>query len=674
MAIFLNWRNLDIGGVDRYIADLFSYLSRRWYPVNVIDSTVYDTFAMYANELASASVEVTQLYDDLYINSVRTSPVLGHSSSKMYENFGELFSISKLLTQEYDMFNFSTGLQSYRQELRLIMEASFAATSYEGISRVGQAFTGVSPLLIDPTLEYPGWVLTTYSGSVGAVGTGFLVSTVAIPEYGYVFSTGSLSPFSVGDDYTLSYSKLGVNTIILDAQDAYNGIGIFVYAPSGSASSSSFRSLVESNFSKFLRADVIPEFYYVTDYTYYRPQTGSIPVVVDSVFSLHQNGYLYNTAPSGILGHSFVGKAIQLPSGSGELFDVSGYNSFEVGTGSVPDYYYDWLVLTRNDAQYTFGVRTYPDATIPETVYFKDYDPEPVELFPVVSGSLASHWIFDDVSTFWDIGGSKANMTLLYGTAPTSILGRNETHRGAFTSGQGFFYTYNTSPVLNFSSSCYGEMWVKGIDTSGASSINALTVKNDLGFSSLPLVLGGNGYLFGIKGSNQTLLFTLSGSGGTQTFSASIASYFSEAPSRYHYFAFSFASGSVYLYADDEVLLSAASASVSLPPIVGSPELSIVASGSGIGIDEMVLSDGFLTPEQAAARFEATKPRLTRIGVDQSEVYQYHQPKLTIYASGSEEVEFHQFSIRAWKTPLKYVRNRTLSDMFRVPIFKSGSV
>jgi hypothetical protein len=55
-------------------------------------------------------------------------------------------------------------------------------------------------------------------------------------------------------------------------------------------------------------------------------------------------------------------------------------------------------------------------------------------------------------------------------------------------------------------------------------------------------------------------------------------------------------------------------------------------------------------------------------------VLQYHQPKVTVYASGSNEFEFHEFSLRGLPTQQWVVRNANQAELFWLPLFKSGSI
>jgi hypothetical protein len=663
MAIFLKWQNTDVGSKDRIIADLFSYLSVRWYPVNVIGSNTFDIFNMYSLELASASAEVRQAYDDLFISSVRTTPIGSNSTSKMYDNFGVIFGVDKLFNQDYELYSNSYSLQSYRQELRLLGEAFFSGISIEGLSRVGQAYTGIAPVVLEPLKYYPGWALTTYTGSVASVGSDVLILSGSVPRIGSVIPYTVYDPvFVAGEGYAVSNSVLGYNTTIRDEQFYYSGLSVYTFGASASVYDSSFQSSIEQSMLRVIKGDQKPKFYYSTNFASYRPSTGypSTSSVVDSVFSISSDGYLYNANPTAIGGSSFTGNSILC----------------SPATGSC-NYYYDWLVLNKNDSRYTMSIRTYPSASIPSTVYYRDYDLEPIRLLSHPSASVSSlalaHWVFGDLNAIWDISKSAYNLYPASGSGnPVPLFGRSEDRSGYQSNGNGFAYAKTSTSIQGTDTSFAIEMWVKGVDTHGSGSSWNIGMKHTAS-TDYTGNLTSNGYLFKVDGATNQLVFNLQNT-TQQSFSASIGSYFNEQPSRYHYFATTYVSGSVYLYADDQVLLTNASSSVGLPG-VGTAYLSIFASGSGFGIDEMVYSPVFLTPEMAKTRFEATKPRLLRIGVERVEVSQYCQPKFTAYASGSNEIEFHQFNVKWLPEGLTALFDKKKSDVFDVPLFLvTGSV
>ena len=105
MALYLKWSDYLAGSAKRIVSNMFSYLSRRWYPVNILGTSIYRMLYMTADQLSSASTEISSTYKDLDLDEVRTTPITSSSDSKIYENFGVLAETSKQNTQNYDSFN-----------------------------------------------------------------------------------------------------------------------------------------------------------------------------------------------------------------------------------------------------------------------------------------------------------------------------------------------------------------------------------------------------------------------------------------------------------------------------------------------------------------------------------------------------------------------------------------
>ncbi|MFA5395651.1 MAG: hypothetical protein WC346_06465, partial [Methanogenium sp.] len=160
MAIFLSWKNTNKDSKERFIISLFSNISSRWYPANIINSLdrdvldTYDFFDTYSEELFLAKQEINQTFKDLSIDTVRTSPVANRSTTKIYDNFGAVFETYKLEEQDFDKFNFTQSLQPYRQELRFLNYAYQAGSTTVGLQHLGYAFTGISPRIEDHIKEY----------------------------------------------------------------------------------------------------------------------------------------------------------------------------------------------------------------------------------------------------------------------------------------------------------------------------------------------------------------------------------------------------------------------------------------------------------------------------------------------------------------------------------------
>lgn len=100
---------------------------------------------------------------------------------------------------------------------------------------------------------------------------------------------------------------------------------------------------------------------------------------------------------------------------------------------------------------------------------------------------------------------------------------------------------------------------------------------------------------------------------------------------------------------------------------------SLAITQIGIGVDEINITQGFITSEQVLERFNNTKPRLQSLGIQSGSILPYHQSRITVYATGSQEVEIYQFSILPFITPFWVVGNKNRVDIFRIPIYSLNS-
>ena len=321
MSIYLKSLQTTKDTQDRFTANLFSNLSNRWYPVNIIGSTLYDVLSMYGLEFASGSIEITQTANDLFIETVRAGIVDGHSGSKMYENFGILVDTDKLPYQEYGQFNTGSVLNSYRTLLKFLTLAHTEGTTDDALARVGQAFTGISPVVLEMATTYPGWTLTSYTGSV--------VTTIGLAtsdqRYAYVSPAfgrfGSTIPVQTpeivtGSTVSLSYSVLGTNTVVYD-QDAYHaGVMLFFFIPYGtSAYNTAVRAGITNAVSRVLPAYITPIIAYSLDFVSWRPVAPPADTMVasSSVFAVSPLGWVYNATPTPISGSMYTTDVIQIP-------------------------------------------------------------------------------------------------------------------------------------------------------------------------------------------------------------------------------------------------------------------------------------------------------------------------------------------------------------------------
>jgi hypothetical protein len=683
MAIFLKWQNYAPRTDNRVLADLFYSLSPQWYPTNIIaNDPTYHILKMIGNELASASVEAGQVIADLSLSGVRTSPVEGQSTSKIYDNFGRLVGVDKFFDQDYEIFTSgSVDLMSYRQELRLLFASYFAGSSYEGIQLAGRAFTGIAPVCITSLTQYPGWVLTRYSGSVVAVGTNFVVLDQVIPRIGRIINTPSASVFVPGTPYVLSYTKLGTNTIVRDEEAVYSGNDVIIYT---NATNTSFKSALEGALTKAFRADVAPRFFYSSHYVGYHTNgplgVGSASMTYSDVVASGSNIKAY--AESGFEVTSLGDYITNTSSVNGKT--IYGRPIHILSTLYPNDnWYYDWTALTYNDAHYTFGVRQYTTGSIPPTVYFQDYNTSSLQYLSLPSNASGVDWIFDSSGSIQDISGNRANLPLTSTASPSaSILGRSETWLGqAIDHTKGLYtirYSATTGSVLNFTNTFTCEAWVTGIDNISTGDNIAVRIRRETS-GVAGTALSHNGYMFSILPSTSLLTLSVYTGGNLFSTSVSIASLVSELPSRYHYFAASYNVGSVLFYCDD-VFLGSGSLPTPIPTLSASTFTSVeldstpsAANSYIVGIDEVVLSSAVLTPDMAKERFEISKPRLTRLSVPAYDIKQYHQPRWKVWASGSTEFELHHFSIRGLDYVQQHIFDKKTAAVLEFPLFKAPS-
>ena len=273
MSTYLDWRSHPPRSAERILSNMFYTLSPRWYPVNIINSTTYDVLMMYADQLSSASIEAQSVLFDTFLNTVRTVPVGQSNTARIYDNFGYQLGVTKFSTQNYETYNTTYDTQAYRQELRFLIDAYFAPTTQQAVARVGQAFTGMAPIVLEPAVNYDGWMLYSQSGSVVAQYDASIISDRHIPGFGTIIPCDL--PFAAAETFIISYSKLGVNTVLRDSYYQNSGALVYVYARDSVSSNTSFQDTVESQIGNVLRADARPLYTYSSRYTYTRTEPDS---------------------------------------------------------------------------------------------------------------------------------------------------------------------------------------------------------------------------------------------------------------------------------------------------------------------------------------------------------------------------------------------------------------
>ncbi len=638
MALYNSWQNNDLRTSEHYTYRLFSHLSPDYYPVNVKGTEIYNILEMYGGEFASGSVELYKVFKDLDIKTARTTPISSNNLSKLYENFGVLVEANKFFNQQYEIFNDAGhSLQSYRQMLRLLYDATLNGSTGYALNRIGHAYTGVAPIVVQPIINEPRWQLTTYTGSVISKGDNFFILDKELPVYGSIFKTEKIDEIEVGQDIVLTKSKLGFNTKLFGSKDFYSGIYLYVFAHEDTLNNS-FKESIENHFNMISKGDVYFYPIYSSNYKYWRPTTSQI-----DNFSLITGNYLTNTVRTSPTGAILKSNILELPN------DYRNY-----------DWYYDWLVLNRNESYYIPYVRQYPSSSIPDTVKFIPVTGEILGDLPFMEGTQGVRWIFDKSDRAEDISGNpnafNLDLNTGYGTSSIPILSRKPGRLGIFASGSSLLYEHSSGSfpdIITSHQSFFIEAWVKGLDKIGSSNMSHFTIKNS-NTEDQSNILADQGMLFSIDFPSKTMKFEISyGSGLSYSITGSIASLLDEEPERYHYIGVSkhFAGpDDTFLFVDDQVI---ATGSIYLSPTqITDSYTAVIIEGTGIGVDEISIQGTPLTKEDLKRRFLETQPRLNSYKRHRTEVEKFQQGMVKVFASGSGEFEWHQFSIRGIEEPL----------------------
>ncbi len=654
MSIFLNWKNTISGSIDRFLMSLFSHLSPRWYPVNIIKSSIYDILKMYAGELKNLQTEIDTTYRDLSIEQCRIEVLEGRSTTKLYDNFGTMLGVNRLYYQDYSTFRSSYGLMPYRQELKQLSQAFLGGTSTEALSRVGYGFTGVSPIVGELAKIYNGWTLTAPTGSILGIHDGFIELDRSIPRLGKIIPCYDTSLFEVGDIIVISYSKLGTNTIIRSKSHAFSTLDVEFFAYASMSVNTSFSSAVETTIDKVIKADQDIRISYNSNYVYYRPvnddnidQLASGAVAIDNYLSLSPEGYLYNHARIPGEGVSFETDVLVLPSGSNYL-----------------DWYFDFFTVSRNEANITLEVRQYATSSIPDTVYYSEINSEHVSLLPTPSVDLGgAHYIPSTQGKFIDISGHNLPLPLIAGSG-SYFVGRHPARPALqFASGDSSYgIPGGSSDTLTLYDTFYCSMWVYGVDQQESGSVFLRRHSN----------VGSGSYDIGINAYSGIMYLDINNPATGSLVTTSIADILQEQPYRPHLFEFSYYRGYVQMFVDGTLRSSQMQEITSLPSLNTDAELILYASGSvHLGIDEIVIGEDTLTENESYTGFIDTKPRYYFLGIPSgSTTDNCYQGKLTFYATGANEIEFHQFTLKGSNHRGLSLLVPSYKDIFYVPIEK----
>jgi hypothetical protein len=654
MSIFLNWKNYSSRSKERIISNLFSYLSPRWYPLNVIGSNIYSIFDTYADQISSSSLESEQVFKDLFIKSIRTTTIGDNITSKIYDNFGSIFKVNKLFEQDYELYDLNYYLQSYRQQLRFLSEAYFDSTTIRSIQNVGRSYNGIAPVIEQSSKDVLGWKLQTVTGSIIATGNNLLVLDTSIPKIGniYITSTGAV----VGDTFLYTYSKLGYNTKLLGHKRYNSGINCTIFA--SGFGNTSFRESIKNSINNVLKSDIIPRYAYSDKFAIWKPFSPLFSPI-SNLFTFNEGGYFYNNQgvfPSSEIEYTLVPNDIVY----GNMTPIyKGAITSEIV--ELPEdylnyiWYYDWSILLRNEASVRIFIRSYPFSIIPPTVYFKEYKhilniDNLLSKLPT-SGSLSpqGHWMFTSLNRGNDITGYNDDLISSdTGSMSSSyIISRDQTKLGwKLTSGS-----------INLSATTYEEQdlhnkdflwesWIYGIDYNFYGPSKYYEFKRSI-TPSIGYGLSSNGYSFFLEGTTGEFGIRVYNEGDIGGISGSISSYFEEDPYRPHYFACLCKNNTIYLYADNN-LINSGVLNVNLPSVPTGSTL-IESNVVGVGMDEILLSEGSIVPGYLRMRFQESSPKIYSRKMSISD--KYHQIQIQVNSNGPEEFEFHQFSIRGLYPP-----------------------
>lgn len=665
MAIFLRWSSSATGTKEQFLVSMFSTLSPRYYPTNVIGSGLYDMLSMYAEELEDLYTENQQTFDDLAIETVRTTNIITRNASKIYDNFGVLLRSSRRFEQSFDIFASASVIQSYRQQLRFLTNAFVDGISVAGLESLGRSYSGIAPIIEEHIKANPRWILSAYSGSVLFVGENFIIADVFIPRVGNILPVDNADIFSSGDNFVMSFTHLGSNTKLSGEDLFYNTVVNTYYIREEGVNSQSVidtKNSIEFQALRQIRADQRIREYYSENFDYYRPYlaysesiggSGDGIGVAGTVSSLssdlaiHPLGFLYNTGRLHASGSIHVTPVIDL----GDQ-----YNQFR--------WHYDWLVNTREYGSYDVEVRQYETSSIPDALYYIPMvgaDEAIPPILPEVSGSMMAHWFNVQSQSVFDARGIN-NLNASSVISYTPKLSRDP-RRHCFLYGSGVtFESTEVHSELDFANSMYAEMWLLRKSTPWSVQDAALTIQREQ---------GDNYYKIIVNTDNKTLNLVLNKDGQVGSASVPIHDYLNLVTPLPQYFAVSYVSGSVSFFANGELV---GTGSIADPPDIPAMPLatqSIIASVDSLAIDEIVLSNGYLGENTVKNNFLNTRPRYTGVGIPSGSVERYQQAKFILKGYNVRDVELHQFSIRGLSegSITKYL-NPYFNYPYVLPLFK----
>lgn len=719
MSIYLYPSSYSLESKERALTNLFKHLSPEWYPQNVISSDIYYFLEMYAEQFSLGATEARSVWKDLFIETARSSTLSERSTSRLYDNFGAPLNIDKNYLQDFEDYNTGSLLQSYRQQLRYIYNNLRFGGTLEGLRGIGKAFFGVGAVSEEEINAIRGWRLFSITGSVIGIdyNNEFIIGNTYIPRLGYKVPV-QVNSLVLGQKFTISYSKLGINTWLRRDTTSTVQHLVYNYTATGSISYAS------ASLSKALN-EIVPAGMELINMHSNKVQTKRFSSAFESSFMEYAPGdYLRNTRRTSAAGEPVTGAVIFISGedlgGSFSLgfaagFDIVNPDSSGSATPRIVDFdpnnvdwMYDWVIMTRNESYVDVEMRTYMSQSIPNTVYFQPLKRDGADIMSFASGARGGHWICNNGMYFDEISGNSINSRLyrqdsLSTAAPRIVSARYFQGLGVLANEDRMFFSgsITSSGSMPLDGNWFAEMWIYGINQNSAEDLNHIsftlqeneTVLDvgtgggfslgfDTGFavttvssSIIPSIVGDTnpGIKFGINGVDKTAFLWLN-DGTEKIVTASIASYFFEEGVRPHYLACTYYSGSVYLYIDGNVLGGGAFEIAADLTNDYARYVNLQVSGYGVGVDEFKIEEGVLTPDQARANFIAGKSGVSSFIIPSGSVGRgYSQLQFVVHASGSNEVELHQYSIKGVPGGIQDIRERNITkDIIRVPVFFSN--
>ena len=629
MPTILRWQNTDPDTKERFITELMSMLSTKWYPRNIIGGNLYDILEMYACEYATGAVELLQMQNDLNVDYVREVPVDRSGVSKAYDNFGVLVGMSKLPGQNFNTYNNTNIWQSYRNTLAFLIQAQLNGSTDLGVSTVGAAMTGVHPIMITPLTESYGWRLTTYSGSITAIGPTILVVDPPFGRYGKVFYVDDEALFQVGGTATLSYSKLNRNTILKGEEWFYDGTELHVFAKSESVTSD-VMGMIDLAIHRVLPSYIKPRIFYHPDFVYTRFAAGN-------GYDLGYNSareYVYNTRETSATGAILDSSILELPV-----------------TFCDRDWWYDWLTVELNNGRVQVELRQCASASIPAITPYYKYDEN--QIYPLPQDNATGHWLFD--SGTGDIIPNVVTGTLSYNAliadpsqlvyvVPSRVQEETRGGRSAFQAADnGFMLSVAASGSiqrgLDFKDAFNWEIWMSGVASTNTSS-TTLVIKRTGPDRSWNIVW---------DWGNKELTFAVASGAVISDVTGDISQHINTEIGEYwHRWAGCFLPGEAMLLYEDDHLLASQVTNLVLPQTSDAANMGAftITGGRGLSIDEFMCSTGSLSPQMNYDRWDLTRPHVFRPTVQKGHVQRYQQARFRVFAECPKEVQIHQFSMR----------------------------